>query len=126
MKSAFAILIILMGSALGFGQAAEFSLEKPLHKFPKTNEGKVLTHYYRFTNTGNVPLILESFAVTCSCTKVKLPSYPIAPGKTDSIEVTFDSNGKYYQQDRIITIQSNAKKKKTELRFKVYVVPKED
>lgn len=126
MKVAFTCILLMIHSALGFGQVAEFSLEKPLHKFPKTIEGKILTHYYRFTNTGTAPLILENYRVTCSCTKVKLPSYPIPPGKTDSIEVTFDSNGKYYQQDRIIVVQSNAKKKTTELRFKVYVIPRED
>jgi hypothetical protein len=126
MRLFFAIITIALSSALGFGQVAEFSFEAPVFKSPKINEGKQIEHYFVFTNTGKAPLIISHYEVACSCTKVFFPDYPIAPGKTDSIRVTFDSNGKYYQQDRAIILSSNAKKKETTLRLKVYVIPKED
>jgi hypothetical protein len=126
MRLFFAIIIIALSSALGFGQVAEFSFKKTVHKFPKTKEGAELTHYYVFTNTGNAPLVINSFAVACHCTDVTFPDYPILPGKTDSIKVTFDTKGKYYDQDRTVILSSNAKKKETVLRFKVFVIPKQE
>lgn len=120
------ILIIFLNSALVFGQEAEFSVLKPTHKFKKTNEGKILTHYFVFENTGKSPLIISSYQVACHCTVIEFPTYPIAPGQKDSIKLTFNTNGKYYQQDRIIVINANTKKKENYLRFKVYVIPKED
>jgi len=126
MKQSLAILYICFNSALGFGQVAEFSFVKPTHKFPKTDEGPVLKHYYVFRNSGNAPLIISSYAVGCHCTEAIFPTYPILPGKTDSILVTFDTKGKFYQQDRTVILTSNAKKKEYSLRFKVFVVPRED
>lgn len=126
MRLFFAIIIIALSSALGFGQVAEFSFKKTVHKFPKTKEGKELVHYFVFTNTGNAPLVIQSYAVACHCTHIDFPSYPIMPGKTDSIKLTFDTKGKYYDQDRTIVISSNTKKKETVLRFKVFVIPKEE
>lgn len=119
-------VMILSSSALGFGQAAEFSFKKSTHKFPKAKEGEKLSHYYVFTNTGNAPLILNSYVVECHCTELKFPDHPIAPGQTDSLLLTFDTNGKYFYQERIAVISSNAKKPETTIKFKVYVEPKED
>lgn len=126
MRLFFAIIIIALNSALGFGQAAEFSIDKSVFKFPKTNEGKLLTHDYMVTNTGDVPLIISDYKVNCTCTKVVLPEAPIAPGQTIPLKVTFDTNGKYFFQDRIIYLRANTKKGTHKVRFKVNVIPKED
>jgi hypothetical protein len=124
MKLYFAIIFIAIYSALGFGQVAEFSFKKSVHKFPKTNEGVILTHYYVFKNKGKAPLQIQSYSVGCHCTKVEFPEYPILPGQTDSIKMIFDSNGKYGQQNRSIIISSNAKRKETILDFEVFVIAK--
>lgn len=124
MRLFFAIIILALSSALGFGQEAEFSIKQSLHKFPKTNEGVVLEHSYTFTNTGKSPLIIYDYKVQCTCTKAILPLEPIAPGKTGTIKVIFDSTGKSYYQDREIILETNAKKKIQKLRFKVFIEPK--
>jgi len=126
MRLFYAIIIIALNSALGFGQEAEFSIEKSVHKFPKAYEGQLLEHYYVLTNTGNVPLVLSDYKVACSCTKVYLPEHPIAPGETYKLKVTFDTNGKYYFQDRVIYLKANTKKKTHTLRFKVKVIPRNE
>lgn len=125
MKSLLTFMLIL-SSALGFGQVAEFSFQQKTWKFPKTHEGEILTHYYTFTNTGNAPLVINNYEVECHCTEVDFPDYPIAPGATDSVKMTFDTKGKYYNQERTIKLHSNAKKAETVLWFKGYVIPKED
>jgi hypothetical protein len=116
--------IIFLNSALGFCQEAEFSLKKSLYKFPDCTEGAILEHSYSITNTGNSPLLIFDFKVQCSCTKVILPDKPIDPGKTGTIKIIFDSEGKSFQQNREVILQTNTKNKSEKIRFKVFVEPK--
>jgi hypothetical protein len=85
-----------------------------------------LEHTFVFTNTGTIPLIINDFSVACTCTKVLFSKDPILPGKTGSIKVVFNTEGKYYQQDREILLSVNTKKKVVKLRFKVFVIPKDE
>lgn len=126
MRLYFAIIIIALSSATGFGQSAELSIDRPVFKFPKTYEGTLLHHDYMITNTGSAPLIISDYQVSCPCTKAELPKKPILPGQTVPIRVTFDTKGKYYFQDRTIQLTTNTKKKDYQLRFKVQVVPKNE
>ncbi|MEM7161266.1 MAG: DUF1573 domain-containing protein [Bacteroidota bacterium] len=122
MKTALALLIIVFNSALGFCQVAEFSFEeKTTFKFPKTKEGEMLSHDYHFTNSGDAPLIISEYKVSCKCTKAIFPKDPIMPGESGKIRVEFDTKGKIAWQDRTVEIYSNAKKNPQKLRFKVMV-----
>ena len=122
----FIFLLIILSSALGFSQEAEFSLLDKVYKFPKTNEGIVLNHNFEFENSGDAPLIIDDYKVSCSCTKATLPNKPILPGEKGVIKVSFDTKGKYYLQDRIIYLTTNTSKKTEKIRFKVYVIPIEE
>ena len=122
----FIAISIFLSSAICMGQVAEFSfLDKTTVKFDKTPEGELLKHYFVFTNTGDIPLTINDAKVTCSCTNVEFPTSPIPPNATDSIKVTFDTNGKFYYQDRVIELIANTKKNQ-KLKLKVYVIPKEE
>jgi len=125
MRLFFAIIIIALNSALGFGQEAEFSIDRAVHKFPHTEQGVELSHEYMITNTGDAPLIISDYKVSCSCTKAILPKNPIQPGETFPLKVTFDTKDKYYFQDRTIMLVTNTKKQLHKIRFKVKVVPNE-
>ena len=121
----FALIVILINSAFGFGQTAEFFVEDPMHKFPKVNEGVQLKHDFVVFNTGEAPLVISDAKVSCSCTKVTLPG-PVPAGGSAVITVEFDTNGKYYLQDRKIILQTNTKKQIEYLRFKAYVIPADE
>jgi hypothetical protein len=125
MRLFFAIIIIALNSALGFGQVAEFSIDKATHKFPETKQGEQLSHDFMITNTGDEPLIISDYKVGCTCTKAILPEEPIQPGETFPLTVTFDTKDKYYFQDRTILLVANTKKEIHKIRFKVKVVPNE-
>jgi hypothetical protein len=114
-----------LNSALGFGQVAEFSIDKATHKFPETKQGEQLSHDFMITNTGDEPLIISDYKVGCTCTKAILPEEPIQPGETFPLTVTFDTKDKYYFQDRTILLVANTKKEIHKIRFKVKVVPNE-
>jgi hypothetical protein len=112
-------------TAAAFGQSAVFSVNYRIAKFPKTQEGRILHYTYIVTNKGKVPLTIFEAQTECSCTEVILPKKPIAPGEKDRIEVFFDTNGKYFFQDRLIILKTNTRRKKEKLRLRVFVVPKE-
>lgn len=112
--------------SLAINAQAEFDVDKALHKFPKSDKGKTLTHNFKVSNTGDVPLIISDYKVACTCTKVILPKEPIAPGQTIDLKVTFDTTDKAYYQDRVIYLQTNTKSKEEKLRIKVFVIPDEE
>ncbi|MEY4604776.1 MAG: hypothetical protein RIT43_2068 [Bacteroidota bacterium] len=119
-----ALILLFLNSALLYSQEAEFFVKTPTFKFPDAREGDQLEHTFFVTNTGKKPLIISASHVECSCTSVEIPKQPVMPGATAAIKVKFDSEGKSYYQDRIIYLDTNTKKKKEKLRFKVYVAPK--
>lgn len=120
-----AIAFLILNSAFCISQKAEFSVDKGVFTFPKTKEGPVISHDYVITNTGDVPLIISDYKVSCSCTKATLPE-PIPPGKSAVMHVTFETKGKYYEQDRSIILSTNTKKGTEKVRFKVFIIPEDE
>jgi len=118
-------IIIALSSAFALTGGAEFFFEASRHKFPDTNAGVTLTHDFKFTNTGDAPLIISDYKVICSCTKIDFPKEPVLPNQTGIIHLTFDTTGKYGLQNRKIQLFSNGLKNPYELSFKVYVIPAE-
>ena len=62
--------------------------------FGSVKEGETVTREYRFVNTGNKPLIIQTARASCGCTVVDRPEKPIMPGDTASVKATFDSKGR--------------------------------
>lgn len=120
----FAIIIALSSAFICQpADGAEFLFNETKHKFQDTNEGVLLTHEFDFKNIGNQPLIITSYKVACTCTKIDFPEQPILPEQSGIIKLTFDTNGKSGLQNRKIEIISNALKTPVILSFKVYVIP---
>lgn len=117
------LLIILFKAAVVFGQSAVFSAKYKTIKFPPTPEGEVLSFSYEVKNTGKAPLEMYNAEAECSCTEVILPSGKIPPGGFGTIKVIFDTKGKYYFQNRMVYINTNSRKKREFVRFKVFVEP---
>ena len=95
-------------------------------KFPPTQEGEVLKFSYEVKNTGKAPLEIYSAETECSCTDVILPTDKILPGNFGTIKVVFDTKGKYYFQNRHIYLNTNSRRQKELVRFKVFVEPSPD
>jgi hypothetical protein len=74
------------------------------HNFGTIKQGEVVTHEFKFTNTGKEPLIINNAAGSCGCTVPEWPKEPIRPGGTGVIKVTFNSAGKANVQDKQVTI----------------------
>jgi hypothetical protein len=67
--------------------------EKLEHDFGDIKKGEVQKTSFKFTNTGNAPLVIASAKAGCGCTVPKKPEEPIMPGKTGEIEVEYNGSG---------------------------------
>lgn len=120
MKKAILFILTVLFSYTLLAQA-EIEVDKHTIKFPKTKEGVQLKHTYLLTNTGNAPLLLQNYEVSCTCTKAEFPKTPILSNQTVEVAISFDTKDKIGWQDREVTLHSNAKNSPTKLRFKVMV-----
>lgn len=83
--------------------------ERPTHDFGDVVQGDKVEHTFKFTNTGNAPLVITNVQVTCGCTTPKgWERDPIEPGASSEITLGFNSTGKYGRQKKVVTIVSNA------------------
>jgi hypothetical protein len=78
-----------------------------IHNFGVITDDKKQYHAFEFTNTGKEPLMILGAEGSCGCTVPSWPRDPIAPGKSEKIEVSFDPNGKSGEQSKIVTVTSN-------------------
>lgn len=77
------------------------------------------------TNTGKNPLIIEKVDVSCGCTTAKKPEKPIAPGKSDKIEIVFHPKvGQLDDQNKTVTISANTDPEVQVLNIKAFVSKK--
>lgn len=77
------------------------------HNFGTIKEGIVAVYTFKFTNTGDQPLILKDVRPSCGCTTPDWSKEPVLPGKTGQIIVKFNSAGRPGRFNKSITITSN-------------------
>lgn len=73
----------------------------------KINEGQKVALSFRFRNSGDNPLIIESVQPACGCTIAEYPKEPIAPGAEGEITGTFNSEGREGLQHKELTVVAN-------------------
>ncbi len=110
------------------GPTTSISFKETTFDFGKIKQGDKAEHNFTFTNTGKEPLILSNVKTSCGCTVPKWPRKPIAPGKSEVINVVFNSRGKRNAQNKKITITANTEPKNTYIYMKGFVdaPPKEN
>jgi hypothetical protein len=101
----------------------EIEFEKLSQEFGDIKQGQVVNATFKFKNKGKSPIILSNVQTTCGCTVPVWTREPIAPGKTAEINATFNSAGKMGQQNKVITVFSNAKNAQTQVSIVCNVVP---
>lgn len=106
-------------------QQPVITFEKTEHDFGKINEadGRVST-VFEFKNEGMAPLILSNVRASCGCTTPTWTKEPIEPGKTGTITVTYNPNGRPGRFQKTVTITSNASEATKRVYIKGEVIPK--
>jgi hypothetical protein len=93
MKKFVAIAIFLLSGigAMTAQEVAKMEFKSETIDFGKIKKGSDGSRTFEFTNTGNVPLVIENVTSSCGCTIPKKPENPIQPGETGTIEVKYDT-----------------------------------
>lgn len=108
--------------AVPAGPTTEISFPETTFDFGQVMEGDVVEHVYKFTNTGNEPLIISNAKGSCGCTVPEWPKEPIPVGGSGEIMVRFDSKNKGKvggnAQTKTVTVTANTDPADTRLYIK--------
>lgn len=108
------------------GSLPQFSFEESTHDFGTITEGDIVEHTFKFTNTGDAPLIIQSASASCGCTVPSYPRAPVAPGQTGEIQVKFNSSNKPGIQNKTVSLTANTDPSITRLTIKSNVVAEKE
>ena len=79
---------------------------------------------FKFKNTGDAPLVIESAKASCGCTVPNKPEKPILPGEIGELDVIFrPKNGQIGQQvTKKVTVTANTNPRETYLEITANVM----
>jgi hypothetical protein len=99
--------------------------DKMKHDFGKIKEDTDNKTVFKVTNTGKFPLVINDVKASCGCTTPSKPTDPIAPGKSDEIEVVFHPKvGQLNKQSKSIRVMANTETKEHVLNISAIVEKK--
>lgn len=126
MKKILSILCMALASVAMMAQEPVITFERTEHDFGKIPEdgGRVSTEFV-FKNEGMAPLVLSNVRASCGCTTPTWTKEPVEPGKTGSITVTYNPNGRPGKFSKTVTITSNATEPGKRVFIKGEVIPKQ-
>ncbi|MBB78017.1 MAG: hypothetical protein CL844_03325 [Crocinitomicaceae bacterium] len=103
---------------------AKIEFEKEIHDYGTVEYAGNGQCTFKFTNTGNAPLIISNAKGSCGCTVPSWPKEPVAPGASSSLSVKYDTK-RPGAINKSVTITSNAVNSPTKvIRIKGTVKPK--
>ena len=106
------------------GAFPKFSFDQEEHNFGQIRDGDIVSHTFRFTNSGEAPLIISKATAACGCTVPQWPKQPIPVGGSGEIQVQFDSSNKPGMQNKVETITANTESKVKKLLIRAQVNPR--
>jgi hypothetical protein len=86
---------------------AKMVFAEKVFNFGDVIQGEVVTHVFKFTNEGRVPLVITHARSTCGCTVPEWPDTPVPPGGRGEIKVQFNTAGKGGPQNKPVNIIAN-------------------
>ena len=106
------------------GAFPKFTFEQEEHNFGQIRDGDIVSHTFRFTNSGEAPLIISKATAACGCTVPQWPKQPIPVGGSGEIQVQFDSSNKPGMKNKVVTITANTESKVKKLLIRAQVNPR--
>ena len=84
-----ALAIALLSAALpALAQEPAITFDETSYDFGTIAEdGGNVSHEFKFTNTGDAPLVIVTVSASCGCTKPEFDPKPIAPGDSSEIKI---------------------------------------
>ena len=96
-----------LGSDTTKHKLPEMAFETTEHDFGKIKEGDKVEYDFKFTNTGEAPLLISDVKASCGCTTPDWPRNLVQPGKSDVIKVVYNSAGREGEFSKGIVITAN-------------------
>lgn len=120
------IAFLLIGMSVALAQEkAQIVVDTQVYNFGTIEEAKGLaSHVFTIENKGDAPLVITRVTASCGCTRPEWTKEPIAKGKTGTIKVTYNPQGRPGPFYKTITIFSNADKSRYNLAIKGSVTAK--
>ncbi len=120
-------VFVLVGiTATAFAQKPKIVFNELEHDFGTFKESDgVQKTTFKFTNKGDVPLVLNNVRASCGCTTPKWTREPVAPGKQGEIQVSYNPKNRPGSFNKSVMIRSNAENGTTVLRIKGRVAQRE-
>jgi len=113
MKRILILLPVILFTALSVRaqeaekRGPEMTFEKTIHDFGEIPfKGEPLTTEFKFTNTGDAPLVIIRTQLSCTCLEAEYPRKPVAPGESGTIKVTYTAKketGEFQNTVKIVT-----------------------
>jgi hypothetical protein len=94
-------------SAAGTVGQPRIEFEKDLHQFGTIFSGERVVYSFRFTNTGDAPLVITGTRSSCGCTAGQYTRDPVPPGERGFVSVEFNSAGRNGFQQETLWVQTN-------------------
>ncbi|MBT8271449.1 MAG: DUF1573 domain-containing protein [Flavobacteriaceae bacterium] len=101
----------------------ELSFESEVVNYGTIAQNENGLRVFRFTNTGNAPVVISRVKTSCGCTLASKPEKPVLPGETAQIEVNYDTKriGKF---SKSLTVESNARNPRMQLKITGEIIKK--
>lgn len=71
--------------------AAVFTWKATEYDFGAIEAGVPVSHEFKFTNTGDIPLVITAVKASCGCTVTAYSEDPIAPNGTGFVKATYNA-----------------------------------
>jgi hypothetical protein len=93
MKQILSILALIVFGALTVAAQSGpvMTFEQTTIDYGTIDKGAEPHREFKFTNTGDEPLIIKGAKGSCGCTTPSVPEKPIMPGESDVIKVRYDT-----------------------------------
>jgi Protein of unknown function (DUF1573) len=101
---------------------AQITWDKTEQTFDATPQDKAVIARYKFTNTGNKPIKIQSVLTSCGCTTATLTKKEYAPEESGEIVAQYTFFGHTGRQDKSIMVSTSAAPgQPTVLKLHVYI-----
>ncbi len=123
MKFIYALVLLFTATTLLAQPKIDFN--EPTHDYGNIQEedGMAKT-VFKFTNTGDQPLIVNNVRASCGCTTPQWTKEPVLPGKDGTIEVAYNPKNRPGPFSKSVNVYSNTQPSVTVLRIKGTVKPR--
>ncbi len=122
----FSVILFAGLASVAVAQKPQIVFENLEHDFGSFKESDgVQTTTFKFTNKGEVPLVLNNVRASCGCTTPKWTREPVEPDGTGEIQVSYNPKNRPGSFNKTAMVSSNAENGTTVLRIKGSVEERE-